>query len=267
MDRPISVGATVVAGIAKVPGFIRNGVTTESNCEANVKMSTLPTVIILLATFNRHDALADTPQNPFKAPPLQEWQVRRAKLDHAIVGARQNDPDALKQFDQMLTEMEKHPHDRTPMEVLDVMGTYYVPNEGIEKSLVLIVTHLVLGWYDVQRFASPSGRAEIIDNEQFFQRALVLSGKDVADKSFKFLSAHQDRVSQLVNEGVMYADEFRDTPGYDRQWPTAYGLERVLCASGEAEQCNALRSLPKDQWDAAWAESKKAVTDYFVTKH
>jgi hypothetical protein len=89
----------------------------------------------------------------------------------------------------------------------------------------------------------------------------------VSDKSFKFLNDHQDRVSQLVNEGVMYADKLRDAPSYDRQWPTAYGLERVLCASGETEQCNARRSLPKDQWDAAWAESKKAVTDYFVTKH
>jgi hypothetical protein len=134
---------------------------------------------------------------------------------------RQNDPGAQKQFDQMLTEIEKHPLDRTPMEVLDVVGTYYVPNEGIENSLTVIVTHLVLGWYDVLRFASPTGRAEIIDNEQFFKRALVLAGKDVTDKSSKFLNDHQDIVSQLVEKGVTYATEFRDTRSYDRQWPTA----------------------------------------------
>ena len=232
-----------------------------------MKTSTCLSTLILLGMFNCRDALADTPQSPLKAPPLQEWQVRRAQLDHAIIGARQNDPDALKQFDQMLTEMEKRPHDRTPLEVLDVVGTYYMPNEGIESSLTVLVTQLVLGWYDVLRFASPSGRAEIIDNEQFFKRALVLSGKDVTDRSFKFLNDNQDRVSQLVKKGVLYADEFRDTPSYDRQWPTAYGLERILCASGEAEQCKAPPSLPKDQWDAAWAESKKAVTDYFVMKH
>jgi hypothetical protein len=232
-----------------------------------VKTFTCLTALILLATFDWHYALADTPQSPLKAPPMQEWQVRRARLDHAIIGARRNDPDARKQFDQMLTEMEKHPHDRTPMEVLDVVGTYYVPNEGIESSLAVIVTHLVLGWYDVLRFASASGRAEIIDNEQFFKRALVRSGKGVTDKSFRFLSDHQDRVSQLVEEGVRYADEVRDTQSYDRHWPTAYGLERILCASGETEKCEGPRSLPKDQWDAAWAESKKAVTDYFVIKH
>jgi hypothetical protein len=224
-------------------------------------------MLILLATFNWHSALADSPQSPLRAPPLQEWQVRREKLDHVIVGARRNDPEALKQFDQILTDMEEHPLDRTPIEALDIVGSYYLPNEGIESSLTLVVTHLVLGWYDVLRFASPSGRAEITDKEQFFKRALVLAGKDVTDKSLEFLQDHQDRVAQLVQQGVIYADKFRDTPSYDRQWPSAYGLERILCASGAADKCKASRLLPKEQWDAAWAESKKAVTDYFVMKH
>jgi hypothetical protein len=231
-----------------------------------LKTYTCLTALILFAALIGHDALADTPQSPFKAPPMQEWQVRRATLDNTIVGWRKNDPVALKQFDQTLTEMEKHPLNRTPLEVLDVLGTYYVPNEGIESSLTVIVTNLVLGWYDVLRFASPSGRAEIIDNEQFFRRALVLSGQDVADKSFQFLMDHQDQVAQRVAKGVLYAQGARDTPSYDRQWPTAYGLERILCASGEPEKCNGPPSLPKDQWDAAWAEAKKAVTDYFVMK-
>ena len=222
--------------------------------------------LILLAAFNWNDAWADTPQSPLKAPPLQEWQVRREKLDHVINGARQNDPAALKQFDQILTEMEQHPHDRTPLEVLDVVGSYYLPNEGIEKSLAVVATQLVLGWYDVLRYATASGRAEVIDNEQFFIRALVLSGHDVTDKSIKFLTEHQEQASKLVAEGIQDAQPFRDAPSYDRQWPTAYGLERLLCASGDAEKCKAPASLPKDQWDAAWAESKKAVTDYF-SKH
>ena len=233
-----------------------------------MKTSTcLRLVILLAATVNWHCAFADTPQNSLKAPPLRDWQVRRADLDHAIIGARKNDPESLKRFDQILTEMEKHPHDRTPLEVLDVIGTYYMPNEGIEKSLTITVTQLVLGWYDVLRFASPSGRAEVIDNEQFFMRAMVLSGDDAKNKSFKFLNDHQDQVAQLVAKGVTYAEQFRDAPSYDRQWPTAYGLERMLCASGDAEKCKARPSLPKDQWDAAWAEAKKTVTDYFVTKN
>jgi hypothetical protein len=232
-----------------------------------VKTPACLTALMLLATLNWHGALAAAAQSPLKAPPLQEWQVRREKLDHVIVAARQNDPGALKQFDQILTAMEQHPLDRTPLENLDIVGTYYMPNEGIESSLTVIVTDLVLGWYDVLRFASPSGRAEITDNEQFFKRALVLSGKDVTDKSLEFMKGHQDRVVQLVKEGIVYADKFRETPSYDRQWPTAYGLERVLCASGNAEKCKAPQALLKDQWDAAWAQSKKAVTDYFVMKH
>jgi hypothetical protein len=83
----------------------------------------------------------------------------------------------------------------------------------------------------------------------------------------KFLKEHRDRVRPLVEAGVTYADKFRETASYDRQWPTAYGLERILCASGETEKCKAPGPLPKDRWDAAWAESKKAVTDYFVPQH
>lgn len=222
--------------------------------------------MMLLTTLWR-EAAAEAPQSPLKAPPLQEWQARRAQLDHTIIGARQKDPDALKQFDQILTDMEQHPHARTPLEVLDVLGTYYVPNEALENCLSTVVTQLVLGWYDVLRFASPSGRAEIIDNEQFFQRAMVLSGPEVTDKSHQFLKEHQDRVAQLVQQGISVAEKFRDDQGYDRQWPTGFGLERMLCASGEAEKCNARPPLPKDQWDAAWAESKKTVTEYFVLKH
>jgi hypothetical protein len=231
-----------------------------------VKTYALLTALILLAVSSGHPASADAPQSPLKAPPRQAWQVRREQLDHVIIGARQNDPEALKQFDQILTDMEKHPLDRTPLEALDVVGTYYLPNEGIENSLAVIVTNLVLGWYDVLRFASPSGRAEIVDNEQFFKRALVLSGKDVTDKSFRFLQDHQDQVAPLVEKGVMYADGVRDTPRYDRQWPTAYGLERILCASGEAENCKAPPALPKEKWNEAWAQSRKAVTEYFVIK-
>jgi hypothetical protein len=231
-----------------------------------VKACVYLSALMLLVMSSGDDAFAQTQQSPLKAPPLQEWQVRREKLDHVINGARQNDPDSLKQFNQILTEMEQHPHDRTPMEVLDVLGTYYVPNEGLEPTLPVIATQLVLGWYDALRFGTHSGRAEILDNEQFFKRAMVLSGKDVTDKSLRFLNEHQDRVAQLVAEGIKAAEPFRDVQSYDRKWPSAYGLERMLCASGDAEKCNASPALPKDQQDKAWEDSKKAVTDFFVIK-
>jgi len=230
-----------------------------------VKIPACLTALILVATFSGHTALADAPQSPLKAPPKPEWQLRRESLDHTINGWRQNDPEAITQFDQILTMMEKRPLDRTPMETLDVMGTYYVPNDGIQKCLTVIVTNLVLGWYDALRFGSSSGRAEIIDNEQFFLRALVLGGQDVTDKSIKFLTDHPDQVAQLVAQGIKQADGLRETQSYDRRWPSGYGLERILCASGDADKCQP-QSLPKDQWDAAWAESKQAVTDYFEPK-
>jgi hypothetical protein len=231
-----------------------------------VKAFVYLSALLVLVLSSGRDAFAQAQQSPLKAPPLQEWQIRREKLDHVINGARQNDPDSLKQFNQILTEMEQHPHDRTPMEVLDVLGTYYVPNEGLEPTLSVIATQLVLGWYDALRFGTHSGRAEILDNEQFFKRAMVLSGNDVTNQSLKFLNERQDRAAQLVAEGIKEAEPFRDVPSYDRKWPTAYGLERLLCASGDAEKCSAAPALPKDQWDKAWAESKKAVTDFLVMK-
>jgi hypothetical protein len=42
--------------------------------------------------------------------------------------------------------------------------------------------------------------------------------------------------------------------------PTAYGLERVICAQGGP--CTKPLPMPKEQWDAAWAEAKHRVTVY-----
>lgn len=119
------------------------------------------TALLLLATFEGAGARADTAQSPLRAPPLQPWQVRREQLDHTITGARQNDPAAMQQLDPILTELEQHPLGRTPIEVLDIVGSYYVPNEGIDSSLSVIVTQLVLGWYDVLRYASRSGARKL----------------------------------------------------------------------------------------------------------
>jgi hypothetical protein len=94
----------------------------------------------------------------------------------------------------------------------------------------------------------------------------VLSGKDVTDKCLKFLQDHPDQVSQPVQQGAAYAEKFRETSSYDHQWPTAYGMERIPCASFAAGNCQAPQALPKDKWDAAWAESKKTVSDYFALK-
>jgi hypothetical protein len=43
-----------------------------------------------------------------------------------------------------------------------------------------------LGWYDALRFGSESGRAEIVNNEGFFKRTLILAGKQKVDDFLSF---------------------------------------------------------------------------------
>jgi hypothetical protein len=43
-----------------------------------------------------------------------------------------------------------------------------------------------LGWYDPLSFGSESGRAEIVNNEGSFKRALVLAGKQKVDDFLSF---------------------------------------------------------------------------------
>jgi hypothetical protein len=209
-------------------------------------------------------ATAQATQAVFKAPPLQPWQARRAQLDQTIRAAEQGDPAGTKQFDQALTDLEKTPYGRTPIENLEIFGAYYLPNEGVEAALPLIVTNLVLGWYDTLRFTSPSGKAEILTNEHFFDKAFVLANSDVTAKARTFMRSHPEQVAKLVAQGFGYAEQSREIQTYDRHWPTAYGMERIIYASGG--DCKDRPSLPKDRWDTAWLEAKNQVSQYFSSK-
>jgi hypothetical protein len=125
----------------------------------------------------------------------------------------------------------------------------------------VVVQNLVLGWYDALRFASESGRAEIINNEGFFKKAFTQGGADVTNRAVKFLEGNPDRVHALIAQGISIAEKYRDTNNYDRHWPTAYGLERFICAQGGT--CKEPTELPKEQWDGAWEEAKHRVSTYF----
>ncbi|HEY2782351.1 MAG TPA: hypothetical protein VGI90_16330 [Steroidobacteraceae bacterium] len=221
-------------------------------------------IIMAAATIACQAATAQGAQAVIKAPPLQPWQARRAQLDQTIRAAENGDPTATKQFDQVLTDLEKSPYGRTPIENLEIMGAYYLPNEGVETTLPLIVTNLLLGWYDTLRFASSSGKAEILNNEHFFDKAFVLSNSDVTAKARAFMQSHPEQVAKLLAQGFGYAEKSREIQSYDRHWPTAYGLERIICASGG--DCKERPSLPKDQWDTAWLEAKNQVNRYFNVK-
>ena len=114
---------------------------------------------------------------------------------------------------------------------------------------------------DALRFASEAGRAEIINNEGFFKLAFVRAGTDATSKAITFMESNPARVHELIVQGISFAGKFRETNNYDRHWPTAYGVERILCAQGGP--CEGPTQLPMEQWDGAWEEAKHRVTMYF----
>lgn len=196
---------------------------------------------------------------------LQPWQVRRAAYDSLALRLRRGDFSASKDYDAVLTEFDTRPFSRTPIEELEILGDFYIPKDGLDPGLVAVVEFQVLGWYDALRFASESGRAEILSNEGFFRVALTRGGADVTNKAVKFLQGNQERVRALVAQGIESAEKWRDTDRYDRRWPTAYGLERFICAQGG--QCKAPTELPKDQWNGAWERAKDGVRTYFDSEN
>jgi len=55
-------------------------------------------------------------------------------------------------------------------------------------------------------------------------------------------------VKALVEQGIGFAEKFRNTRNYDGQWPTAFGLGRMIEAmGGSSEQ----KFLPESEWDKA----------------
>jgi hypothetical protein len=192
----------------------------------------------------------------------QDWQRRRAEFAGIVQGAREGNPIEKRAFDEVLTEFESHPFARTPMENLEIIGVSSLPKQGADPGLALVVGNLVLGWYDALRFGSESGRAEIVNNEDFFKKAFLLAGADIPTKTAKFLQDNPKRAAQLVAQGIGLAEKFRQTATYDRRWPTAYGLERLTCATDQGP-CASPASMPKEQWDQAWQDAKRRVVVYF----
>jgi hypothetical protein len=205
----------------------------------------------------------DAPSSGQPAPALQiqPWQERRAGFWKTVRGVKAHDADAAKDFDAVLTQFETQPFSRTPMENMDILGSFYAPRDEVEKTLMIVSANAALGWYDALRFGSESGRAEIMNNEKFFARAFLLSGVTTSDKFKEFLKAHPDIARQSVLQGLVFAEKERKNPHYDVSWPTAYGLERVVCARGGS--CIPPREMPADQWDNAWEDAKKKVISYY----
>jgi len=189
----------------------------------------------------------------------QPWQERRAQFAKIVGGVRAKDAVALKQFDDVLTEFDTKPLARTPLENMEILGVYYLPREGVEKVLPAVVLNAVLGWYDALRFGSQSGRAEISSN--LFKMAFVVAGPDASNKAAKFFDERPERTEQLVAQGIAMATAHKDDPHYDHHWPTAFGLERIICA--QQGPCEEIKALPENQWDEAWSQAQQRVRAYY----
>jgi|GEM_PF-1429087 len=195
---------------------------------------------------------------------LQPWQKRRVAFIEIIRGLQKKDAGAIAAFDKILTEFETCPMCLTPMENMDILGAFYVPKDGIEACLPAIVMNAALGWYDALRFGSESGRAEISFNEGFFKKALILSDDPKGQRSLKFFFGQPKRTAELVDQGLAFAEKYKDGSSYDHRWPTAYGLEQMICAQGGS--CSPPKELPEDRWDQAWNEAKQKVVRYYKVK-
>lgn len=196
----------------------------------------------------------------------EAWQRRRAQFAKTVQSLQLNDTGARMAFDSVLTEFETAPLDRTPLENLDILGIFYVPKEGMEKTLPIIVMNQTLGWYDALRFGTESGRAEIVQREAFFKRPFVIAGPDAIKQMSTLMRDSPALVLAAIKEGQALAEKFKNDHPYDEHWPTAYGLERVICAQGGS--CETPLPMPKNQWPAAWQMAKQRILDYYVpTRH
>jgi hypothetical protein len=167
----------------------------------------------------------------------------------------------MREFDAVLTQFETQPFARTPMEDMDILGSFYFPKDKVETTLILVSTNAALGWYDALRFGSESGRAEIVNNEKFFARAFLIGGATTTTKFKDFLKDHPDMVRDSILQGLVIAERERKNPHHDVRWPTGYGLETVICAQGGS--CDPPKEMAADQWDKAWEDAKKRVTSYY----
>jgi len=148
---------------------------------------------------------------------MQPWQVRRAGYEGIVERLRRGDVSAGKEFDAVFTDFDTQVFARTPIENLEILGDLYIPKQGVDPALSVVVQNLVLGWYDALRFASESARAEIVNNEGSFKVAFIRrAGTDATHKAIDSIQSHPDRVHELIAQGIAVADKYKETTNYDK---------------------------------------------------
>jgi hypothetical protein len=200
----------------------------------------------------------------------QAWQVRRLEYFNAVkkYSKDPNDKEALAIIDKALTIYEKQSWSITPMEAMDLIQTFYMPQKGVKKTMNMIVAEAILGYRDTLQWASPSGKSEILWNEQFLTRAITNGGRDKKrmEEWLKFVEDKPDEAKKIVAEGVKLASIINTVKvnGYDRKWPTAYGLERMI-NSMEAKQ-DTVKDTPNIPDDKALNDAIVKITAYYLPK-
>jgi hypothetical protein len=195
---------------------------------------------------------------------LEAWQTRRLLRLKIIKDGLVTNSAASGAFDRLLTNFEAHPLAQTPIENMDLLGLFYAPKEGIAKALPVIVMNATLGWYDALRFGSPSGQAEIVNNEMLFNRAFVLAGKQRTTEYMDFAKTHPKEINTVVDQGLAFAESYKGSTDYDDRWPKVYGLERRICLLGGA--CEAPAEVPQSEWGHLWDQAKLRVETYYKIK-
>lgn len=230
--------------------------------------------IVLGSTLLSLNAVAQTAptngQTVVVETPRDAWQTRRAQTiavirilqDESADRARRE--EARQKFDATLTRFEKDTFSITPMEAMDLFQVFYVPNEPgrMENLLQLVAMQATLGWYDALRFADESGRAEIVNNEAFFKRALMVR----KDEFIAFLEKEPAKAAKAVASAVQVARKFSQNEAmvhYDMHWPASYGLMRMQCGLEKSKTCARPDELPKKDWPAAFEEAAARVTRYY----
>lgn len=201
------------------------------------------------------ESAASTPA----AVPQQEWELRRQRFLQTIKQLQEKDALARRDFERQVRAFEQRPFSLTPLEAMDYIGAVFVPQAGVEKLLPLVAAQAALGLYDVARFGSTLGEAQLIEIEGFLRRPLTWGGDAQAEKSRAFLREHPARAAQLVQEGLQLANGERIGPGYDARWARALGR----CAPEIAANCPQPRDVPVAEWDDVWDKVKQRVTAYY----
>ena len=217
-----------------------------------------------LACFGAHaqplPPTAPAPIPASNAPPveLQTWEKRRIAFMDMVKGVRSGDAIARKDLERTVRSFEQSPFALTPLEAMDLIGSIFVPQAGVEKLLPLIAAQAALGLYDMHRFGSSLAMAELLEGERFLSKPLTLAGAEQAAKSRAYFADNPEKAAVLVREGLRLADMERASPMYDNKWVTSLGR-----CEPEAVNCPKHQIAPREEWDQLWLRATTRVIEYY----